>query len=450
MPIWLRDETPDETEESVGLRAVAPADVQPRAARGTCTLEPPYTPRDIPSVSISSDVIAYASPDSTFAVAKELFDGAAESILIGIYDFSAPHMRQVLLDAMTRGVKVSIMLDINSAGEQKLVDELNALGAAAVCAPSCSHPSVHVFSLSHEKVIVIDGMWTLVQSGNYSANSIPFNVADGGGGPGFRTGNRDTGLAIRSTRLAKLFTEILTADIALVTGTRDLLRAEPPSEPLLVERAPRAMPSKLFPSKRFNLTDALTVQPVLSPDNYMSVVPGLLRAATRSILIQQQYIRSKQTNIRKLLTAIAEARNDHPDLEIRIVLGKVFDASDLDDERANLKRLSNDFGLELGTHIRYVNTDQLVHCHNKMVVVDGSGVLISSQNWSDAAVTRNREAGLWVPDEALARYFTDIFDTDWEAAFTTPEQGVTDATVDRGLVAEGGFLPVAPADYDMF
>jgi phosphatidylserine/phosphatidylglycerophosphate/cardiolipin synthase-like enzyme len=445
--MWVLSETDAAAASPTGTRELDAEPGLPRLVGRSCTLQP-YHPRDVPAVRISSDVIAYTSPDSTFAVTKELFDNAEKSILIGIYDFSAPHMRQVLLDAMAREVEVSIMLDVDSAGEKQLLDDLVTMGANGVCAPSCANPDVHVFASSHEKVIVIDGEWTLVQSGNYSANSIPLNVVDGGDEHHFRTGNRDAGLAIRSVPLARFFTEILKADIALVPASRGLLgRDIPPADPFLIERAPARKPAKLFPSARFNLAAPLQVQPVLSPDNYMAVVPDLLRSATTSIFIEQQYIKASQPNIRQLLTAIADARREHPDLDVRIVLGKVFNNSQLPAERKNLEKLAEDFDLVLGRNLRYINTEQLVHCHNKMVVVDGVAVLVSSQNWSDAAVTKNREAGVWVPDEQIAGYYTAIFETDWNAAFTTPEEGVSGAVADRDVLSAGGFVRVAPGDY---
>jgi len=115
-----------------------------------------YDPMPVPSVSVRADIIAYASPDSTFAVTKKLFDAATKSILIGIYDFTAPHMRQLVLDAMARGVKVSLMLDIDSADESRIFDDLIQMGVTGVPAPSCANDTVHVFASSHEKVIIID------------------------------------------------------------------------------------------------------------------------------------------------------------------------------------------------------------------------------------------------------------------------------------------------------
>src|SRR5687768_9311482 len=85
-----------------------------------CRLEP-YTP--IPRIAphqIDGEMTAYASPDSTYAVTKQLFDAARKSILIGIYDFAADYMKEALLQAMSRGVKVALMLDIDSDKEKGL------------------------------------------------------------------------------------------------------------------------------------------------------------------------------------------------------------------------------------------------------------------------------------------------------------------------------------------
>jgi phosphatidylserine/phosphatidylglycerophosphate/cardiolipin synthase-like enzyme len=431
-------------------RGVAAADVRAALAgvNRLCELDS-YEKRSIPSVSVRGDVIAYASPDSTYAVTKTLFDAAKKSILIGIYDFSASHIRQLVLDAMARGVKVSLILDIDSQAESQMFDDLVDMGMLGVPAPSCANERISVFASSHEKVIVIDDEWTLVQSGNYSNNSIPLNEVDGGAGPAFRSGNRDTGLAIRSKELAELFTDILQSDMARVTATPAALRAIVPEESaFFVERAPIRRPSRLFPSKRFNLDASLRIQPIFTPDNYMDVVPGLIRAATKSIFIEQQYIKAKQANVGVLLECISHARRENPALKVRIILGKIFSRDDLQKERDNLAVLAERFDLQLDSNIRYINTDRLVHCHNKMVIIDGTALLVSSQNWSDFAVTRNREAGLWMPHRDIAQYFQGIFEVDWRTAFRRPEEMFDEEDVTREALIEGGFIRVERADYE--
>ncbi|MFL5614823.1 MAG: phospholipase D-like domain-containing protein [Gemmatimonadaceae bacterium] len=416
-----------------------------------CKLQDPKLLKKIDPVDVDATIIAYASPDSTYAVTKRLLDGAKKEIVIGIYDFSADYMKDILLNAMQRGVKVALMLDIDSAVEQKLFNALAKFGCDAVPAPSCASKVVSYFPSSHEKVIVIDETWCLVQSGNYSANSIPLNEKDGGDPAHFVTGNRDMGVAIQSPELAKFFKKVLRSDMKLETdaaspqgvGAEGRLREEPD----LVEAVPESLPKKLFPSKTFELTKSVSVQPVLSPDSYMRVIPGMLESATKSILIEQQYIRSTQSDIVTLLEAIKTARGKHPQLQVRIILGKLFSAADATKEVANVANMKKKYGLKLGDNIRYIDTKRFVHCHNKLIVVDGSQVLVSSQNWSNSAVSKNREAGVLFTMPAVAKYFTGIFDSDWETAFQkVPKPGKKQAVTPEA-VARGGFLEVRAADY---
>ncbi len=414
-----------------------------------CVLEP-YTKIKVPAFKVAEEIIAYASPDSTYAVTKRLIDSATKSILIGIYDFTAAHMKTLLLNAMSRGVKVTLMLDVESAGaEADLFNGLIAVGVEGVRAPACTSRRAHFFSSCHEKFIVIDGTWTLVQSGNYSNNSIPLNEDDGGDPEHFVRGNRDTGLAVKSEPMARFFTKLLRSDIALELNAiaPEEVQLLPAAQALWVEAAPQRIPKTLFPSKRFKFTSSLSVQPVLSPDNYMTLIPEVLRAAGRSILIEQQYIRGSQPEIARLLAAMREAMDANPALDVRIVLGKVFGPDEAKKERANATLLKQKYGLALDQNLRYIDTSRFVHCHNKLVIVDGATVLVSSQNWSDSAVSKNREAGLLLTHKGIAKYFTDIFEGDWETAFKkVPSPGATRRVAPATLRA-GGFVQIVPADH---
>ena len=428
--------------------AVAPPSIE--AARN-CTLLP-YKKVKVPAFEVEDEVVAYASPDSTYAITKRFIDSATQSILIGIYDFTAESVKTMLLNALTRGVKVTLMLDVEGGGESTMFDSLIQRGVDGVIAPACSHPTVaaRFFSSCHEKFIVIDGTWVLVQSGNYSRNSIPLNEKDGGDKARFVTGNRDMGLAIKSTALAKFFSKVLRADIALeanAAAIQALPSASAQPEVVWMEAAPTQLPKTLFPSKRFKLTAPLKAQPVLSPDNYMSTIPGALSAAKRSILIEQQYIRGSQQDIAVLLAAMRKAMDAHPGLDVRIVLGKPFNADDVKKELLNTKLLKSKYGLALGDNIRYIDTTRFMHCHNKLIIVDGQTVLVSSQNWSNSAVSKNREAGLLLDHKGIARYFSDIFENDWETAFKqVPNVSPAKKLTPQALRA-GGFVEIVAADH---
>jgi phosphatidylserine/phosphatidylglycerophosphate/cardiolipin synthase-like enzyme len=451
MPLIVKEDgSADATAESLGAENFeATLEMVPR----NCLLHPTYKNVKVPSFSVTGPITAFASPDSTFAVTKALLDAAKKTIEIGIYDFTAGYMATILKDAMSRRVKVTLMLDTDSVkGENEIFSELKRAGATCVSAPSCAsaNKSAHVFRSSHEKIIVIDGEVCVVQSGNFSPNSIPMNVLDGKADGHFRTGNRDMGIVMRSQTMARFLTEILDSDIKLELNTPealDIAAAELTPPPMLVEVAPTKRPDKLFPSKTLTLNKALSVQLVLSPDNYMQIVPDVLKAAKKSILMEQQYIHSADAPIAQLLQAVADAKKGKSRFDVRIVLGKIFSNKDLAKEKVNLANIAATYGLKIAQNIRYVDTTRLVHCHNKLIIVDGETVLVSSQNWSKAAVLDNREAGLLFRHPGIASYFTDIFEVDWKTGQRKLPAKIGGGVASPQSLKKGGFIEVAAADY---
>jgi len=414
-----------------------------------------YPRRSIPSFDVETEFIAYSSPESTYAVTKRLFDGAKSSILVGIYDFTAGYVEELLLKAMRRGVKVALMLDLdNRTGETEVYDNLVKHGCEGVPAPSCaSQNEAAYFASSHEKVIVIDGEWVLVQSGNYSENSIPQNETDGGDAEDFIPGNRDMGVAVRSKALASFFAKVLRRDMDLeLRGAPEAaaLRRKLRGDGLeLFEAAPSSPPTELFPSKIFKPSKPIRVQPILSPDNYMEEIPKWLRAAKKSVYIEQQYIRGSQEKIGECMQAIADARTAHPDLDVRIIVARPFPGKSFDKEAKAIRDLRQ-FGVKLGENIRILNPKNFVHCHNKLIVVDDTTVLISSQNWSDAALVKNREAGLLLHYPEMARHYSKIFQSDWETARQTLTRKTKPELFGPESLATGKTVPINPGDYVVF
>ena len=227
----------------------------------------------------------------------------------------------------------------------------------------------------------------------------------------------------------------------------EAIGAAPHAPISMVDLVPTKRPATLFPSKTFKPSHPISVTPILSPDNYMDVIPDFLASAERSILIEQQYIRGSQPAIDKLLGAIRTAKQRHPKLDVRIILGKLFSAADVAKERANLQLIQKEFGLRLGTHIRYIDTTRFVHCHNKLILVDGQAALVSSQNWSDAAVLENREAGLLMQYPDITRYYAKIFEGDWQTAKRQLPSVAAKVLAQPEDLASGRFMPVSIADY---
>lgn len=151
-------------------------------------------------------------------------------------------------------------------------------------------------------------------------------------------------------------------------------------------------------------------------------MPGFLASATKSILIEQQYI---------LLSSIGAALASNPNLDVRIIPGKLFSQADVRKEKENLQLIKDNFGLKLGATIRFIDTDRFVHCYNKTIIVDNESALVSSQNWSNTGVGTNREAGVLMEFAAIARYYASIFESDCKTARSTlPVPGPASVSVE--------------------
>src|SRR5437868_6868168 len=88
-----------------------------------CVLESYTKIKTVPTFEVT-ELVAFASPDSTWHVTKKFLDGAKRSILIGIYDFTADYVKNTLEKAMKRGVAVGLMLDLDGrTGEQQIYDD---------------------------------------------------------------------------------------------------------------------------------------------------------------------------------------------------------------------------------------------------------------------------------------------------------------------------------------
>ena len=261
-------------------------------------------------------------------------------------------------------------------------------------------------------------------------------------------GNRDTGVAVHSVELAAFFTKILHADMKLELDAEGIagfaFEAAPALEVPLEAPCPPNIPPQRFPSRWYALAKAMRVAPMLSPDNYMKVVPPFLKSAKKSILIEQQYIKGDQPQIQKLLTAIGKAWKRNPQLDVRVVLAIPI-GGDLDKEKKSLHTLAK-YGLKLGVNIRYLNKRFFTHCHDKLIIVDQNAALVSSQNWSDSAVAENREAGLILYSASLAKYFANIFQLDWDTGLQTLQPDQAETAFDFAAMPEE-MMTVSAGDY---
>jgi hypothetical protein len=418
-------------KKSLSLDAAIGAEELIRTSR---YVPPPHL--RLKEVTAAMTVLCHTSPDAGWPTLRRFFDGITQRLTLGMYDFTAPHVRKQLLSSL-RNVRgdLRLILDPNIAlgapgggenpkaddeTEDKLTEQLRAgLGSrfqfvwAAVKRAGKTTKGIFP-SAYHIKVAVRDGLDFWLSSGNLQSTNQPDldPLAPGADTKGIlATYNREWHVVVAHRGLARTLEEFLEWDYeqAEPVQTQPELAALPQlALPAALELAEpeAAVADRFFKPKLFRFThDApLRVKPLLSPDNYAGAVLELVKSARRTLYIQNQYVKLAKENteeFRALLDAIKDAIADGVD--VRIIV------RDLPDTRAQLEALQED-----GFDMRSFKT--LPNTHTKGVIVDSSVVMVGSHNWSNDGVVYNRDASLVFHDAGIAKFYEEVFLYDWSRA----------------------------------
>src|SRR5262245_64726348 len=96
-------------------------------------------------------------------------------------------------------------------GTQNGAAELAALKKVGKVKAAPAGGSRHVFTVCHQKFLVIDKKTVVVESANWSNTSVPQATAVGS----FKKGNREWFIRLDDEAVAKWFTELFEADFAI-------------------------------------------------------------------------------------------------------------------------------------------------------------------------------------------------------------------------------------------
>jgi len=169
-----------------------------------------------------------------------------------------------------------------------------------------------------------------------------------------------------------------------------------------------------------DISDYMTITPIVTPDNALDNNADWLASATTSIDIQNQYITQFDngdwaSDSSPIVQEIVAAHGRGVD--IRIIVNEDGDSDDV-----------TSYFVSLGIDIRWMGRSgaesYLSATHNKYTCIDGETVIVSSINWGENAFLNNREAGLVIQNTQVADYFTTIFEADWAAAEVPATQPV--------------------------
>jgi hypothetical protein len=386
-------------------------------------------PSKLAPVKEKMELTICVSPEAGWGELETFLAGTEARLTVAMYQFTAPHIFNAVSSAVTpQGRELELVLhpipekppksgvkanDLDEPGgvidplEKKLKDRFEMAWATL---KSNAHPDGLWASAYHIKVAVRDGSAVWLSSGNWQSSNQP-DVHPFADHPdklpsGFqRKYNRDYHAVIVNDKLASIYETYIKRDFDLASAQAgeatsfaapDLfVPEEEPEEPVAF-----AAPPQLF--KPLRLNRVVSVQPLLTPDNYAENAMKLIRSAEKSVWFQNQYINFRGTGedfaeFQLLIGALKDKINNG--LEVRIIC------------RDMMKQESLDVLVAMGFP-REVFRFQPA-CHNKAIIVDGKLVMFGSHNWSNEGVKTNRDASLIFDDEEIAAYLAKVYDYDW-------------------------------------
>ena len=426
--------------QGIPVRAVDPSiEDLVLIARGSQTAESAFRPRTInfdeitytPPSGIPLDevtammrVVAHVSPETGWTQLQEFLDSTEKTLVVGMYDFGAPHIEEAVEsladkrsfdslklvlqrgESLDEGVKADDFTDAETVKKLAKAFKNKTFDQAWVKIGPVNGWVAYSY---HIKVAVRDSNAFWLSSGNWQSSNQPERVPSSRSEifPFFKKYNREWHAIVEHDGLATTFQKYIENDYDHnigASGQEELALPDIfwPSDIFApeLEAAPQA---KFFPP--FVANRKFTVRPLLTPDgeSYHKYVLELVQSAQSELLFQNQTFnapRDQDANLRELVDAILKKQQDGVNVKI------IFRLFDRTAAQRNVEALK-DYGFDTSKIKLQVN------CHTKGIVVDRKRVLIGSHNWSNAGVSTNRDASLLFEDEELAKYFAEIFDHDW-------------------------------------
>lgn len=379
-------------------------------------------------ITAKMTLVLHASPEQGWTQLQDFFRGIAKDLIVGMYEFTAPHIESALLSALRGSDKLTLTLDSPpeppNKREQTVETTHNDLAAAlkkrlsfawALAGLGREAPAEAFPTSYHIKVAVKDSEAFWLSSGNWNTSNQPkVDPSDQAALiAAAHTQDRDWHVICACPQLAKLFRAYLLQDYATAAKATaapiaPLTAMAAGAPPAITQQEGLAQivahtPKTFFPAH--SITGTIKIKPLLTPDDYRKPILDLIKSAKHKFYMQTQYIhtvlpaqdKGNPTHM-ELVTALVDLIN--AGVDVRLITSEFQD-------HMWIERLQ-DAGVDAVEHLRIQP-----HVHNKGMVIDAQTVVVSSQNWSPMGTGENRDAGLIIYNAEAARYFEQIFLHDW-------------------------------------
>ena len=357
----------------------------------------------------SSSVTASIGPDSGFNDLLGWINEAETSIHLHVYQFMSPDLTTALLNAISRGVSVTILLEEGildgSSTKNNQKGHAQILHDAGATVLWMEDPSVisSPYTYIHSKVAVRDSESVWISSGNWKDTSIP---PDG-------IGNREWSVFINSASFANLVLSRMSWD-----ENTNHLHISPHSS----RHAPTfdwEMETPIHDGQTnpvTTYTGSQEMKLMTCPDDCVNGIISMIDSADTSIELSLQYLDLDWYwgfGENPIIEALYQA--GQRGVKIRLLLNGFY--ADSDDEIRDAVNLFNTNwnateGLDVTARIM-AYSDTITKLHNKGAIIDGESVLVGSMNWGSNAALRNREMGVLIHNHELTMEYLQSFNEDW-------------------------------------
>lgn len=273
---------------------------------------------------------------------------ATDSIQMAAYRLSDPEIILALEAALKKGVKVFLLVEPEPMSHERSdnvvspIEELKKMGAGISTTPSD-------FKQVHHKMIIIDGKWAMVGTGNLDKESFD--------------GLQD-----------KVKNEQPTRDFTITLTRPDLL------EELKTVFEADTKQQKIPPTQS---------QLIWGPDGQRKAFLGMINGAEKTIQIYQQSIQDEG-----IAKALAEAAGRGVKVEI-LMMEDPFGMMKKGKQDPNLT--NQELITKAGGTV-YFNQQHYIHA--KVMIIDGKLMYIGSCNFYPSSIDETRELGVLTVDES--------------------------------------------------
>jgi phosphatidylserine/phosphatidylglycerophosphate/cardiolipin synthase-like enzyme len=365
---------------------------------------------DFPFVNFSfkGEIITFTSPDCSYRTIEKELKAANESIYLNIYEFTNPFLCDELINALLRNVSVNIFLEGSPIGgiteeEKFILNRIENYGGKIRFIVNENEKDIYArYIFNHGKYLIIDNKTVIVESCNWAKTGVPLNPT---------YGNREWGIIVKNIDISNYFLDVFLDDwndSRCDIYTIDEINLSISQDYFMDESVYWGWYKPEFISKSYR--GNFTAAPVLSPDSSNDVICELIDSSKDSIYIEQLYIYKYWDNrINPFVERLIKKAKQGVDVKVILNYNPTYK-----DTNEKINETKNYFEKnKIDVKLIYTNWTYFTNVHNKGMIIDNKTVLISSINWNENSVMRNREVGIIVNDCEVADYYKKIFFYDW-------------------------------------